>query len=115
MNNFNLTNSVTEPTKQKNALLDPVLVSDEVTCIFAEVINNRRSISFHEAKYITITIPFKLNYSYLAELWLYKQADFHRVNEAIENYHWDTFFKDVNEMTKSFTNKYIEFLTKLLL
>lgn len=42
-------------------------------------------------------------------MWLYKQADFHGFNDAIENYDWDTFFldKDVNELTESVTKMYI--------
>ena len=50
---FNITNVINKPTRvtdRCSTLLDPIIVSDDINCLYADVFNVPRSISDHDAR-----------------------------------------------------------------
>ena len=107
---FNITNVIKEPTRN-GALLDPIIVSNLDIVIDSEVISVNRDISDHDATLINIKIPCLPKRSYMRKVWLYKKADFNKINNEILEFQWEQFLHkstDIEDMSNRFTHKYLE-------
>lgn len=105
-----LTNVIRDPTRM-GALLDPVLITNTDIFIDSEVVNVDRDISDHDATLANFKLPYMINKSHTRKVWLYKNANYANLNIEIQNFDWDAFFlehTDVDNMSKQFTNKYME-------
>ena len=111
---FNLRNVIKEPTRF-GALLDPILVSNDNICIDSQVIEIDREISDHDATVINIKIPCLIKNSFLKKVWLYKNADFDKLNQEISGYPWEEYlnqYTDIDEMSEQFLHRYLEMISR---
>ena len=109
---FNLTNVIKEPTRN-GALLDPILVSNLDIVIDSEVISVNRHVSDHDATLIHIKIPCLLKRSYMRKVWLYRKADFNKLNNEILEFQWEQFLHkctDVEDMSNSLHTSILKWL-----
>ncbi|PJE78524.1 hypothetical protein CI610_02532 [invertebrate metagenome] len=120
LSNYNLTNVITEPTRQTDTssiLLDPIIVSDTVNVIFSDVIDIERTISDHDAVFAIINIPVKIKHYFKRKVWLYDQTDINKLKGMINSIPWfDTFtnLSNVNEMCNFFTEKFHDAIDKCI-
>jgi len=107
----NVISQATRVTANTATLIDPILISDTISCLNSEVIPIPQTVSDHHATAIHVTIPLINSKPIQRNIWLYKYADFERLNNLITCTNWE-FFHDanVNEATVMFTNKLIELM-----
>ena len=70
------------------------------------------SVSDHKAIYVSIRILIKLSHCYYREVWNYKNADYNLLNNLIEEYDWNSLFKDsisVDDACEIFTKTFLDF------
>lgn len=113
MHRFSLINTITEPTRIGNAntLLDPILISDTITCNSASVIDVDRTLSDHNACVSHIQIPDKIVNTYQREVWIYKRGDYDLFNNLLNTHDWGNLFNscdNVNEACELFTNQFLD-------
>ena len=110
-NMHNVISQATRVTANTATLIDPILVSDTISCLNSEVIVIPQTVSDHHATAIHVTIPLINSKPIQRNIWLYKYADFDRLNNLITCTNWE-FIHDsnVNEATVMFTNKLIELM-----
>lgn len=94
---------INEPTRVSDtvsSLIDPVIVSDSCDVLDSGVLAVDNSISDHRATYLSLKIDLNLCNNYYREVWNYKHADYIRLNELIELFHWNDVFdsNDVDDM-----------------
>ena len=114
LSTYDLTNVITEPTRM-GALLDPILVSNVDIVSDSEVITIDRSISDHNATLIHIKLPYMIKKTFLRKVWLYKHADYVKLNNEISEFQWEQFLtecNDVDTMCERFTRKYLEMIAR---
>lgn len=93
MSNGNLVNNINEPTRVTNTsstLIDLVLSTPIVKVHESGVLNVDSSVSDHKAIYISLSIDIELNRAYERNIWVYKDADFEKLNSLIYNCDWDS-------------------------
>ena len=77
----------------------------------SEVISVNRDIRDHDATLINIKIPCLLKRSYMRKVWLYKKADFNKINNEILKFQWEQFLHkgtDIEDLSNRFTHKCLE-------
>ena len=117
---FNFTNVIKEPTRvvlNTSSLIDPIIVSDTCSVLDSGVIIVDEFISDHRATYVSLKIPFEISTCYWREVWNYKNADYHLLNDLIEDYDWNLIINDtvsVDEAAKNFTGIFIDFCRKCI-
>lgn len=92
MSNGNFVNNINEPTRVTNTsstLIDLVLSTPAVKVHESGVLNIDSSVSDHKAIYISFSIDIELNRAYERNIWVYKDADFEKLNSLISNCDWD--------------------------
>ena len=60
--------------------------------------------------YLYIRHDFKAYKSYIRKVWIYKEADYEKLNENINLFNWELFlqsFNDVNVAAKAFGDKFV--------
>ena len=82
-----LINVVNAPTRI-NALLDPIIINDDLNFLDAGTIKVPSHISDHSATFITLPFQYEPKSPYTRSIWLYNQADFSALNTAIRNFDW---------------------------
>jgi hypothetical protein len=101
-------NIVNEPTRV-NALLDPIIIPFDMSYCEAGTISVPNDISDHRATYITLPFPYQLNNCYERTIFVYKNADFEKLNEAIVSIDWQCLYNGtVSDACKVFTTTFIE-------
>ena len=104
----NVISQATRDTANTATLIDPILISDTISCLNSEVIPIPQTVSDHHATAIHVTIPLINSKPIQRNIWLYKYADFERLNNLITCTNWECFHDAyVNEATVLFTNKRI--------
>ena len=104
-----LTNLITTPTRL-NALLDPVLKTDDVLCTDSGVFSVPPGISDHKATFITIPFPYSLNNTFERTIWLYNKAIFTLFNNLVSTFDWQVLLNGtVDEACTLFTDIFLSF------
>ena len=67
-------NIITEPTRGR-ALLDPILVPDDLTTYDSGVIANLSQISDHSATFLILPHNYSVSVSFIRRVWFYKRAN----------------------------------------
>ena len=109
-----LINVINIPTRM-GAHLDPILVSNLDIVIDSEVIDIDRALIDHNATLVNIKVQNTKKNSLIRKIWLYKYADYSKLNEEISQFQWETFLMEcesVDLMAKRFTNKYLEMIER---
>ena len=70
-----LYNIISEPTRGR-ALLDPIIIPDDLMILNSGVLTNPGEISDHSATYVYIPHSHSLTYTYRHTVWLYNRASF---------------------------------------
>ena len=92
-------------------MIDPVIVSDACPVLDSGTITVEPFIVDHKATYVSIKSSVPFTKSYYREVWIYKHADFEKLNNLISLYCWDSVNNDstsVDQASLNFTNSYID-------
>ena len=105
-----LQNIITVPTRAR-ALLDPVIVSDDLTIYDSGVLANPDRISDHSATFLTLPNNYSLSVAYTRRVWFYKRANFTQLEESLRLHDWDCLKAgSVDDSCELFTNQLMEFV-----
>ena len=78
-------NAMNVPTRQ-NALLDLVLIANDIEYSDSGTLPLPQVISDHCATFISIPFSYELQTCYERTIWLYSRANFESLNQKIENF-----------------------------
>jgi hypothetical protein len=79
------------------------------------LIRRDRSISDHNATMINIKIPYSIKKTYMRKVWQYKHVDLLKLDNEISEFQWESYLKectDIDIMSSSFTQKYLEIISR---
>ena len=111
---FNLRNTITNATRvtaNTSTLLDPIVVSNNLNVLDSEIIPVCSSISDHHATAVHIKVESVISKPTKRHVWLYKRADFNRLNALIDCENWNFInHTSIDEATLLFTNKLLELM-----
>ena len=109
-----LRNIISVPTRG-NALLDPIMVTDDLTAYDSGVLPNPNEISDHLATYIVLPHDYSVSSTYIRRVWYYKRADFTKLEENIRSFDWGCLSDGtINEICAFFTNKFMNFVNECI-
>ena len=80
-----LQNVITNPTRQ-DAILDPIVIPDDMHYLDAGILSTPDNISDHKATYVILPFQYNLQGSFTRLVWLYKKANFDLLKEKLSNY-----------------------------
>ena len=110
-----LVNVVSDPTRI-NALLDPIIINDDLTFLDAGTIKVPAHISDHSATFITLPFQYEPKSPYTRTVWLYNQADFNSLNTTIRNFDWSCLLHgSVHEASYLFNDIFLEMVKTCIL
>lgn len=75
------------------------------------------SVSDHKATYIVLSSSLKYNRSYKRKVWIYKDADFDKLNSLIQHCDWTNIITkadNVNIAVDNFTIKFLSFVRECI-
>ena len=100
-----LQNVVLEPTRL-GAILDPILISEDINYIKSGVISMPSPISDHKATFINLPFSYQCQSSYERLVWMYKL-----LKQKIQNYDWTSLSNgSLDEACNLFTNTFLNFV-----
>ena len=103
-------NVITEPTRGR-AILDPILVPDDLTTYDSGVIANPSQISDHSATFLLLPHNYSVSVSFTRRVWFYKRANYTQLEEYLRSYDWNCLKAgSVNDSCELFTNQFMEFV-----
>nr|XP_022313371.1 uncharacterized protein LOC111118283 [Crassostrea virginica] len=108
-----LENTIYEPTRvtqNTSTLIDPILVTNEVTVFDSGTLVVDPNISDHKCTYISIKTSVSYNKAYERKVWQYKNADFDKLNLLIKNTDWNTVIlsaENVDQAVLNFSNTFL--------
>ena len=76
-----LENVVNEPTRQQ-AILDPIIISDDLPFLDSGTITTPSTISDHKATFIRIPFQYQCQKPFKRLVWLYKKANLDLLRQA---------------------------------
>ena len=82
-----LQNVITDPTRL-DAILDPILIPDDMAYIDAGVINTPANISDHKATFVALPFQYDPHGTFTRLVWLYKKANFPLLKDKVVNFDW---------------------------
>lgn len=82
-----LVNIICVPTRER-ALLDPIIVPEDLRVLDSGILETPREISDHEATYVILAHNYALSSSFKRTIWLYKHADFNKLRTKIISFDW---------------------------
>ena len=111
MNDIGLRNCIDTPTRfgpVRNTILDLILIR-ECSILNSEVIDVDRTISDHNGVLINLKTDSGFKTAYKREVWDYRNCDFTKFNQDINNADWETMaeINDVEETCDFFTTTYL--------
>ena len=107
-------NIISEPTRQQ-AILDPIIIPDDMEHLDSGIIVNTADISDHNATYILLPYHYEVQSSFERKVWLYKRANFDLLSQYIDLFDWTCLLSGtVNDACNLFTNKFLEFVEKCI-
>lgn len=92
LSNFSLINTIREATRitqNTYKLIEPILVSEDVSFFDSGTTDIESSISDHKATCILVKTSVNYNKAYARNVWLYKHADFDKLNTLISSTDWN--------------------------
>ena len=108
----NMTNLIVEATRVTDTtrtLLDPIAVSNSITCLNAGIHDTPRDISDHFGTYAYFKSDLHSSVPFKRQVWNYQQADFNQLNNLILTTDWSFLYNDtVDIAAKRFTSKFLE-------
>ena len=114
MNSFNISNVINKATRTTDhscTLLDPIIISDGLKCIFSDVLYVSPDISDHDAAIACIECPKSISRSFKREVWLYDKTNIEKFNKLLDEIDWNSLLsdqQDVDEMCTTFTSTFLQ-------
>ena len=114
MNLFNLKSVTDKPTRVTNhssTLLDPIIINDELNCIYSDVLEVPPEISDHFAAVAFFECSKPIYKSFSREIWLYERTDKEKFTDLLNSTDWNSLLSDlddVDEMCHTFTSKFLQ-------
>ena len=109
-----LVNIINSPTRQ-HALLDPVIIPDDISFLDSGVIDIPGNISDHKATYVIMPTTHQRNTSYTRLVWLYKRADFTLLRNKIIEFDWNCLLLgSLDEATDLFTSTFLKLVKQCI-
>ena len=105
-----LQNIIDEPTRQL-ALLDPIILHEDMSPLNQVIIQLPPKISDHSATYVPVPFEYQLNGTFTRNVWIYKYANYELFNKKKSDFDWSSLQEGtVSEGSILFTNDFfIEF------
>ena len=105
-----LNNVISQPTRQ-HALLDPIIIHNDMSFLHHGILEIPPEISDHSATYLYLPFQYPLHRSFTRKVWLYKNANFELLNNKILQFDWTCLNQgSVNDASTLFNNIFIEFV-----
>ena len=109
-----LQNVIDQPTRE-NALLDPIIVPNDLTVYDSGVLPTPHHISDHFATYIVLPHDYSVSSVYTRRVWFYKRADFAKLDNNLRSFDWKCLSEgSVNDSCTLFTNKFMDFVNECI-
>ena len=103
-----LQNVISSPTRQ-NAILDPILIHEDMPYCDSGVIDTPTNISDHKATFLIIPFDCEIKTSYTRLIWLYKKANFENLKYKLSTQNWDCLTEgSIEEACTTFTNIFLD-------
>ena len=103
-----LQNVISSPTRQ-NAILDPILIHEDMPYCDSGVIDTPANISDHKATFLIIPFDCEIKTSYTRLIWLYKKANFENLKYKLSTQNWDCLTEgSIEEACTTFTNIFLD-------
>ena len=100
-------NVISDVTRQ-NAILDPIIIFDDMPYIDSGVIDTPNYISDHKSTYIILPFHYEIQNTYTRLVWLYKSANFETLKQDIIQYDWSCLHDgSLDEVYVKFTNIFL--------
>ena len=113
MFNF-LKNIINAPTRGR-ALLDPVIVPDDLTIYDSGKIANSANISDHSATYLTMPPNNSVSCAFSRRIWLYNREDFAELYDLLRLFNWECLREcSMDNYCELFANKFMEFVNSTI-
>ena len=115
-----LENKISEPTrvtKSTSTLIDPILATNEVSVFDSGTLGVDQNISDHLCKYISVKTNVCYNGAYERKVWLYKNADFDKLNLLITNRDWNELIlgaSDIDRAAENFSNTFLTLIKECI-
>ena len=104
-----LHNIISEPTRQL-ALLDPIILHNDMSQLNQGIIKVPPDISDHCATYVHLPFEYPVHGTFTRNVWMFKNANFELFNKKLSEFDWSCLHQgSVNEAISLFTNIFIEF------
>ena len=95
---------ISEPTRQL-ALLDPIILHDDMSPSYQGIIRVPPYISDHCATYVYLPFEYPVHGTFTRNVWMYKNANFELFNKKLSDFDWSCLHQcSVNEASSLFTN-----------
>ena len=100
-----LHNIISEPTRQL-ALLDPIILHDDMSPLNHGIIKVPPDISDHCATYVYLPFEYPVHGTFTRNVWMYKNANYELFNKKLSEFDWSCLHQgSVNEASSLFTKK----------
>ena len=109
LNLYDMKNVITKPTRvtdHSRTLLDPLILSEPLKCLYSDVLKIPQHISDHDASIVSIECPKYTSQSFQREVWIYEKTDFIKFTEKMDQVNWNELLsnlEDVDVMCETFT------------
>ena len=105
-----LQNTITDTTRQ-HAILDPILIPDDLPYLDSGTLIIPSEISDHKATFIRFPFQYHCQKTYERLVWLYKKANFDELKQLVVNHNWDRLYDgSINEAFEKFTDTFLSFV-----
>ena len=115
-----LENKISEPTRvtqSTSTLIDPILATNEVSVFDSGTLGVDQNISDHLCTYISVKTNVCYNGAYERKVWLYKNADFDKLNLLITNTDWNELIlgaSDIDRAAENFSNTFLTLIKECI-
>ena len=95
------------------ALLDPIIVPDDLPYLDASTISTPDTISDHKATFIRTPFHYQCQKTFKRLVWLYKKANFELLRQLISSQDWYCLYEgSVNAACEKFTDLFLGFIKR---
>ena len=104
-------------TQSTSTLIDPILAIYEVLVFDSGTLGVDQNISDHLCTYISVKTNVCYNGAYERKVWLYKNADFDKLNLLITNTDWNELIlgaSDIDRAAENFSNTFLTQITECI-
>ena len=106
-----MTNVITEPTRPPQAILDPIVITEDFPFLDSGTLDVPDNISDHKATYITLLFQYDTEGAFNRLIFLYKKANFTLLKQILSGYDW-TCLRDgsLDEACSKFNDIFLDFV-----